>query len=410
MNLLKKYSIKYIKDLISNKKEVEKIIDFVKNYKNQEKRSLIINGPTGSGKTSIVYAISNDLNLEILELNSSDFRDENSIKSIIGNASKQQSLFFKSKIILLDEIEGIYGVNDRGFYPTISEIIDNTAFPIILTTSDLNEEKLKDIKKKSVCINLNPATNQEQFLFLKDIILKEKIKATDSQLIDLINLNNGHIRALLIDLELITINNKINQDLLEILNNVRNKKETIINGLNKLFSSNNLKLNSELINNFDVEIADISKINKSPIVFSNEDALFYWLEENLPKINPKELNYIINLLSKSEVNKGRIIKTQYWRLLIYINALVAASTLMKEYNEQKLSLTFRSPKQNFRLWSLISKRKTIILKKISNRTHTSISRTNKDIYPYLKIIARNNNEEIIKELDLNIEDIAYLSK
>ena len=63
MNLLKKYSIKYIKDLISNKKEVEKIIDFVKNYKNQEKRSLIINGPTGSGKTSIVYAISNDLNL-----------------------------------------------------------------------------------------------------------------------------------------------------------------------------------------------------------------------------------------------------------------------------------------------------------------------------------------------------------
>ncbi|MBS3149572.1 AAA family ATPase [Candidatus Woesearchaeota archaeon] len=410
MNLLKKYSIKYIKDLISNKKEVEKIIDFVKNYKNQEKRSLIINGPTGSGKTSIVYAISNDLNLEILELNSSDFRDENSIKSIIGNASKQQSLFFKSKIILLDEIEGIYGVNDRGFYPTISEIIDNTAFPIILTTSDLNEEKLKDIKKKSVCINLNPATNQEQFLFLKDIILKEKIKATDSQLIDLINLNNGDIRALLIDLELITINNKINQDLLEILNNVRNKKETIINGLNKLFSSNNLKLNSELINNFDVEIADISKINKSPIVFSNEDALFYWLEENLPKINPKELNYIINLLSKSEVNKGRIIKTQYWRLLIYINALVAASTLMKEYNEQKLSLTFRSPKQNFRLWSLISKRKTIILKKISNRTHTSISRTNKDIYPYLKIIARNNNEEIIKELDLNIEDIAYLSK
>ena len=97
-------------------------------------------------------------------------------------------------------------------------------------------------------------------------------------------------------------------------------------------------------------------------------------------------------------------------MLIYINALVAASTLMKEYNEQKLSLTFRSPKQNFRLWSLISKRKTIILKKISNRTHTSISRTNKDIYPYLKIIARNNNEEIIKELDLNIEDIAYLSK
>ena len=411
MNLLKKYSLKITNELISNKKETQKIKDFIINFKNQNKKALMINGPTGVGKTSIVYAIGNELKLEVLELNSSDFRDEKSLKSTVGIASKQQSLFFKGKIILIDEIEGIYGVNDRGFYPTILEIIDETAFPIILTTAEIDEEKLKGIKKKSVCVNLNPATNQEQFLFLKDIVSKEKIQAQDSQLVELINLNKGDIRALLIDIELITVSNKISQDLLDQLINVRNKKEAIISGLSKLFSSNNLKFNSELLNNFDADIIDTSKKNKSSIVFSNEDSLFYWLEENLPKINPGEISYVIDLLSKAEINKGRIIKTQHWRLLIYINYLLAASALMKDYNEQKLSLTFRSPKRNFRLWQLVSKRKTSILEKISSRTHTSLSRSNKEIYPYLKIMVKNNPHlELIKELDLNTEDIEYLSK
>src|SRR3989338_1090447 len=344
-------------------------------------------------------------------LKSEEFNSRTSKLSSSPIASKQQSLFFKGKIILIDEIEGIYGVNDRGFYPTILEIIAETAFPIILTTSEIDKKKLKDKKKKSVCVNLNPATNQEQFLFLKSIVSQEKIQAQDSQLVELINLNKGDISALLIDIELITINNKVSQDLLDQLINVRNKKESIINGLNKLFSSNSLKFNSELLNNFDADIIDTSKKNKSPIVFSNENSLFYWLEENLPKINPGEISYVIDLLSKADINKGRIIKTQHWRLLIYINCLLATSTLMKDYNEQKLSLTFRSPKRNFRLWQFISKRKTSILEKISSRTHTSLSRSNKEIYPFLKIIVKNNpNLELIKELDLNTEDIEYLSK
>ena len=84
---------------------------------------------------------------------------------------------------------------------------------------------------------------------------------------------------------------------------------------------------------------------------------------------------------------------------------------MKDYNEQKLSLTFRSPKRNFRLWQLVSKRKTSILEKISSRTHTSLSRSNKEIYPYLKIMVKNNPHlELIKELDLNMDDIDYISK
>lgn len=411
MNLLKKYSLKITNDFISNKKEVQKIKEFIINFKDQVKRALIINGPTGVGKTSIVYAIGNELNLEVLELNSSDFRDEKSLKSTVGIASKQQSLFFKGKIILIDEMEGVYGVNDRGFYPTISEIIDETAFPIILTTSEIDEEKLKDIKKKSVKINFQAPSNQEQFLFLKKIVNEEKIKHQDSNLVDLINLNKGDLRSLLIDLELVTINGEIKQELLQILSGVRNKRDTIAKELNKMFSSNNLKTNLELLNNFDVDVIDTAKLNKSPILFSNEDALFYYIEENAPKIKENDLQYLFSLLSKAEVYKGRIIKTQYWRFLVYINNLIAGSTLLNINEAVDISLSFRSPKRNFRLWPLVSKRKTNILEKISNKTHTSLSRSNKEIYPYLKIIIKNNhNSGIIKELDLNIDDVAYITK
>ena len=411
MNLLNKYSLKITNDLISNKKETQRIKDFIINFKNQEKKSLIINGPTGVGKTSAVYAIGNELNLEVLELNSSDFRDEKSMKSTIGIASKQQSLFFKGKIILIDELEGIYGVNDRSFYPTISEIIDQTFFPIILITSEINDEKLKDIKKKSLKINFQSPTNQEQFIFLKKICLEEKIKHEDSQLIGLINLNKGDIRALLIDLELITLNQEIKQDFLKILSGVRNKKDEVAKGLNKMILSGDLKTNLDLLNNFDVDIIDTTKINRSPILFSNEDALFYYIEDNIPKIEGSDLSYLFSLLSKADIYKGRIIKTQYWRFLVYINSLIAASTLTNLDKEIDISLSFRSPKQNFRLWPLVSKRKTTILEKISNKTHTSVSRSNKEIYPFLKTIIKNNpNSELIKELDLNMDDIDYISK
>ena len=42
----------------------------------------------------------------------------------------------KEKLILIDEIDGIYGVQDRGAVPTVIDLIQNTQFPIIMCSNN----------------------------------------------------------------------------------------------------------------------------------------------------------------------------------------------------------------------------------------------------------------------------------
>src|SRR3989344_6505726 len=109
-----KYSPKRASDIIGQQQVIAKLLDFASNHKKQKKKAALIYGPTGSGKTCAAYLIARQLDLEIVEVNASDFRNAEGINAILGNAMKQMSLFFKGKIILVDEIDGLAGNQDRG--------------------------------------------------------------------------------------------------------------------------------------------------------------------------------------------------------------------------------------------------------------------------------------------------------
>ena len=106
---IKKYEPKSSDDIVGQEDAVKYLKEFITNPKKRKKKAIILYGPSGNGKTSSVYAISNELDLELIEVNASDFRNKDKIESTIGQSSKQMSLFGKSKIILVDEIDGLSG-------------------------------------------------------------------------------------------------------------------------------------------------------------------------------------------------------------------------------------------------------------------------------------------------------------
>ena len=59
---------------------ISQLKDFVVNHKKQKQKAALLYGPIGVGKTCSVYALAKELNYDILELNSSDLRDEDSMK------------------------------------------------------------------------------------------------------------------------------------------------------------------------------------------------------------------------------------------------------------------------------------------------------------------------------------------
>ena len=74
--------------------EIPQEINLLKELIKNKKHSLIF-GPTGTGKTSSIYLIAKELDYETIEVNASDFRTKDQIESVIGSASRQQSLFQK---------------------------------------------------------------------------------------------------------------------------------------------------------------------------------------------------------------------------------------------------------------------------------------------------------------------------
>ena len=150
-----KYQPKNTKEIQAHAKEIERVLFFVQQYNKQKKKALLLHGPPGSGKTSLVVAVARELGLELLEVNASDTRDKEALDQKVGNALKQQSLFTQSKLILLDEVDGLSGTFDRGATTEIGALIAQSSYPIIMTANDIWDKKFSSLRKISEMVEVN---------------------------------------------------------------------------------------------------------------------------------------------------------------------------------------------------------------------------------------------------------------
>ena len=94
---IRKYSPKTLSEVQGQNLAIQKLKLYVDNYKIGMK-PLLIYGSQGVGKTSSVYALANEQDLEIIEVNASDVRNAESINSLLGSAINQKSLFGKKNL------------------------------------------------------------------------------------------------------------------------------------------------------------------------------------------------------------------------------------------------------------------------------------------------------------------------
>ena len=70
------YTVKYAPQnsaqVFGQQLAVSQLKEFIINYKTKKQKAALLHGPIGVGKTSSVYALANELNYDVLEINSSD--------------------------------------------------------------------------------------------------------------------------------------------------------------------------------------------------------------------------------------------------------------------------------------------------------------------------------------------------
>ncbi len=391
MNLSEKYRPKTFKEVKGQDFAVEKLKSFIKNFvPNSGKNAIIFYGPSGSGKTTLAHVAAKELNAEILEINSSDLRNREELERVIKPASEQKSLFNTTKIILIDEVDGISKV-DEGGLSSLIEITKESSFPIIMTANDIWDKKFAELRKNADVVPIKQLDYKTIFVILKDICVKENIKISDDDILRVSIKANGDVRASLNDLEVLKQefdSNILSKSLLS-----RDEKKDIFSILKDVFKS---KFSNDLLNIYDK--TDMSL-----------DEIFLWIDENIPnEYKGEELVNAYNCLSLADVYRGRIIRRQHYRFLVYQNVFLTAG-INTSKKKQKFGFTsYKKPERILKTWILNnknSKRKSII-SKYADKNHISWRKASKE-FPYMMNVFKI--PQIQKDLGFSEEESKYIA-
>lgn len=383
--LVEKYRPESYEDILNQGKAIENIKAFLKEF--PKKRALILHGPAGTGKTSIVHAAARENNLEILELNASDLRNREKLEQILKPATEQISLFKKGKIILMDEVDGVTGT-DRGGIPELVRIIQETKFPIVMTCNDVWQSKLSPVRAKSRVVELKSLDIGTIVSILARVAEKEKINKSP-QFLKLIAIKSqGDVRAAINDLQAYASPDFLHVDTQE----RRDIEENIFNILRRLFKERQ---------NF-LDIFDTSSLSI--------DEIFLWIEENIPKEYKNEtLAKAYYALSNADIFRGRIYKNQYWRFLQYQNIFQSAGISYAKSTPLTGFTSYERPKRVLKIWlhNQKTEKKKSISKKYARFVHCSTKRIMRDFNLLRPILQK---PKVQKQLDLSNEEIEFIQR
>ena len=377
-----KYRIKNYEDLLGQEKAVEEIKSFLKNF--PKKKALILYGPAGTGKTSLVWAAAIQNNLDILELNASDLRNRQKLEAILKPATEQASLFKKSKIILMDEVDGVTGT-DIGGIPELLRIISTTNFPIIMTCNDVWQSKLSQVRTKAKLVEMKPLNLGTIVSVLSRVAESEGLKKSPQFLKQIAIKSKGDMRAALNDLQSYFSEHELLVDSTEI----RDVEENIFNILKRIF-----KERSDFLDLFDSTSLSL-------------DEIFLWIEENIPREYKNEaLVKAYYALSKADVFRGRIYKNQSWRFLVYQNIFQSAGISYAKSSPLIGFTKYDRPKRVLKIWLHNQKigKKKVLAKKYARFVHCSMKRAMRDFELLRPILQK---PEVQKQLKLTDEEITY---
>ena len=398
---VEKYRPKDISEIIGNEEAKTTFINWLEKNKRRKKKAVLLYGPAGVGKTALVNAASNQFGFTIVEMNASDTRTEKTINKVGKPATSyvaldQFSAETKGNILFLDEVDGVFGQQDRGGIGAIVKIVKESLVPVVMAANDSDLKKLRPLKKVCLLIRFQHIRIPLIITMLRRICLKENIEAEFEALERIARNSQGDMRSAINDLQSTAEGKKALRVQDTMFLSFRNKDVSMYETLKGVFSAETGSEAAALINQSSV----------------NYDDFLLSISDNLPLryLDPVELAIAYDLVSRADVFRGRV-GTEDWRLLKYFfNLLVEAATISPK-SFKPFEFIFPPIRVMMLFWTK-SKRAKLesICAKIALNCHVSRTTAKNDIVPFIKIIMeKEKSSPIITWLKLKSDEVEYLT-
>uniref|UniRef100_A0A8C4QTW2 Replication factor C subunit 1 n=1 Tax=Eptatretus burgeri TaxID=7764 RepID=A0A8C4QTW2_EPTBU len=289
-------------------------------------RAALLSGPPGVGKTTTAVLTCQELGYKYVELNASDTRSKSSLKNDVATSLRNTNIedFYHGRscvvssqhVLIMDEVDGMAGNEDRGGIQELVGLIKQTKVPIICMCNDRNHQKIRSLANYCFDLRFQRPRMEQIKGAMMSVTFKENIHVPPPALHEIILAANHDIRQILHNLSMWSAEKKaFNYDEVKVDAN-KAKKDIKLGPFDvarKVFVA-------------DEETRKMSLNDKSDLFFNDYSLAPLFVYENYVHVRPLaargDMKQYLTLLSKAaeSIANGdlvdRLIRSkQLWKLL-----------------------------------------------------------------------------------------------